>query len=142
MNDWLLTGGLPRLFRIAVLLLLSPGVLMAHEEAVVDVGKFNGVKYQEAKELGGVTEIVISEGVVSAPETVAEVYRTVIFQNGDDESHLLVFLPGVRNDLEHDITSPLIEPGERWGVEFHSDGIYPYHCTIHPEVRGVVEVQW
>lgn len=142
MTNSLLIGGLPRLLRIAVLLLLSPSVLLAHEEPVVGVGKFNEVKYQEAKELGGVTEIVISEGTVATPDAVAKVYHTVIFWNGDGENHHLVFLPGVRNNLEHDVALPLIKPGERWGVEFHSGGIYSYHCTIHPEMRGVVEVHW
>ena len=37
--------------------------------------------------------------------------------------------------------SPLIEPGKSYSRRFGQPGIYPYYCTPHPFMRGVVIVE-
>jgi hypothetical protein len=44
----------------------------------------------------------------------------------------------MNNDMEYSVSSPVIAPGERWDVEIHTFGTYPYGCTLHPEERGVI----
>jgi plastocyanin len=34
-----------------------------------------------------------------------------------------------------------IEPGERRGITFSRAGTFPFHCTPHPFMRGVVVVR-
>jgi plastocyanin len=34
-----------------------------------------------------------------------------------------------------------IEPGERRGLTFSRTGTFPFHCTPHPFMRGVIEVR-
>jgi plastocyanin len=47
----------------------------------------------------------------------------------------------------HDITgtqqewgSPTLEPGETWTMGFQKAGVYPYSCSLHPGMAGVVVV--
>jgi plastocyanin len=34
-----------------------------------------------------------------------------------------------------------IEPGKRRGLTFARPGTFPFHCTPHPFMRGVIEVR-
>ena len=36
--------------------------------------------------------------------------------------------------------SGIIPPGERFELEFNTVGEFPYHCTIHPSMTGIVTV--
>jgi plastocyanin len=37
-------------------------------------------------------------------------------------------------------SSPHLEPGDTFSHDFATLGVFPYHCTIHPSIRGTVEV--
>ena len=37
--------------------------------------------------------------------------------------------------------SPLLKEGERYVRRFEQPGRYPYHCTPHPQMQGVVIVE-
>jgi plastocyanin len=34
-----------------------------------------------------------------------------------------------------------IEPGEQWGMRYSRAGTYPFHCTPHPFMRGIIVVR-
>ena len=36
--------------------------------------------------------------------------------------------------------SDIIDPGETYSYAFDDPGIFPYHCDIHPHMRGMVVV--
>ena len=37
--------------------------------------------------------------------------------------------------------SGLLQPGQRWQYTFTTPGIYPYFCSIHPGMDGVIIVE-
>ena len=39
-----------------------------------------------------------------------------------------------------DATSPTLNPGDTWEVEFSKAGTYSYHCTFHPGMNGTITV--
>ena len=66
--------------------------------------------------------------------------QAVVFQNLDEQSHRLVFMPDLGNKMDRAYTSAVVRQDERWGAEFHDFGRFPYHCTVHPEERGEISV--
>lgn len=59
---------------------------------------------------------------------------TVEWTNGDPLPH-----SSTADDGAWD--SPLIEPGKSWRRTFERPGTYPFHCTPHPFMTGVVVVR-
>jgi plastocyanin len=56
------------------------------------------------------------------------------FVNSSDAPHNVVW------DDKTLQPSPLIKRGESWSVELGTPGVYEYVCTLHPGMRGVVEI--
>ncbi len=59
---------------------------------------------------------------------------TVVWVNGDPVAHTSTADDGGWH-------SGLIQPGGRWARTFDRPGTYPYHCTPHPFMKGVVLVR-
>lgn len=59
---------------------------------------------------------------------------TIVWTNGDQVVHT-----ATADDGSWD--SGAIEPGATWSHSFNRPGTYPYHCTPHPFMRGVVIVR-
>jgi len=110
-------------------------------EPVMDLGIFGWLKYQQTQFFTDIEEIAIRDGSVAKPHVEVSVYQPIIFENQGDTNHRLVFIPGLENQMEYPYTSPIIKPGERWGLEIHSFGTFEYQCTLHPEVNGKVTVK-
>jgi len=109
-------------------------------QPILDLGIVSWLEYQKKQLLVEVTEITIHDHAINAAKVSVSIYEAVIFENQDDTNHRLVFLPDVDNLMENAYTSAVIRASERWGAEFHAFGIFPYHCTIHPEERGRIRV--
>lgn len=109
-------------------------------QPILDLGIVSWLDYQKKQLLAEVARISIHDNVVKSPDVTVEIYQAVIFENQDQDSHRLVFLPDLDNKMESAYTSAVIRSGERWGAEFHGFGIFPYHCTVHPEERGKIKV--
>lgn len=107
---------------------------------ILDLGIVSWLEYQRKQLLVEVAEITIHEHSIQTPDVSVSIYQPVIFENQDETSHRLVFLPDIDNKMEIAYTSAVIRSKERWGAEFHGFGIFPYHCTIHPEERGEITV--
>jgi len=67
------------------------------------------------------------------PITVA-VGGTVTWRNNDSTTHTSTSNNGAWN-------SGAIPPGGSFSTQFNTAGSFPYHCTIHPNMIGVVNVQ-
>lgn len=59
---------------------------------------------------------------------------TVTWTNNDSVVHTVT-------DVDNGFDSALISPGASWSYTFESEGEYNYYCTIHPWMRGAVEVE-
>jgi plastocyanin len=60
---------------------------------------------------------------------------TVIWNNQDFMPHTATSLDGVSFD------SGAIVPGAKWSFTFKTPGTYKYHCAIHPDMQGEVDVK-
>jgi uncharacterized surface protein with fasciclin (FAS1) repeats/plastocyanin len=77
---------------------------------------------------------VVIQNLSFEPATV-EVFMgsTVVWTNEDDVEHTVT-------STEPLFDSDVIPPGGEFTYEFDEEGIYDYICTIHPEMRGQVQV--
>lgn len=110
-------------------------------DPIMDLGIFTWLKYQQKQFFTDITELAIKDRKISAPALTVEIYQPIIFENQDQTNHRLVFLPGVNNKFDQEYFSPVIQPGERWGLEIHTFGEFPYQCTLHPEERGKFNIK-
>lgn len=60
---------------------------------------------------------------------------TVIWTNMDSVSHT------VTSDEGGELDSPLLSQGDTYSHTFESAGVYDYHCTVHPFMKGIVTVE-
>jgi plastocyanin len=59
---------------------------------------------------------------------------TVTWTNGDDELHTVA-----ANDKS--FHSPALDSGDSFSQTFAKPGVYPYYCTMHPQMTGQVVVK-
>ncbi len=115
-------------------------VIATDGDPIMDLGIFTWLKYQQKQFFTDITEIAIKDSKIQTPELTVDIYQPIILENQDKTNHRLVFLPGLGNKMDLEYVSPVIQPGERWGLEIHTFGEFPYQCTLHPEERGKITV--
>ena len=108
---------------------------------IMDLGIFSWIKYQKKQFFTDIVEVAIQGNKFHAADLPVSIYQPIIFENQDDDNHRLVFLPGLENLMDYTYTSPVIKPEERWGLEIHTFGVFPYQCTLHPAERGKFTVK-
>ena len=59
---------------------------------------------------------------------------TVTWTNNDQTTYILI---GDNND----ILSPQINHGESYSYTFNTTGEFPYHCDVHPNMKGAIIVK-
>jgi plastocyanin len=87
-------------------------------------------------------------GVATARPTVQMDIQSFAFKNPD-----LTIAPGTtvvwtnRDEAPHTVTSrdrtlnsPALDTGDRFTFTFDRVGDYPYYCTLHPQMVGMVHV--
>ena len=115
-------------------------VIATDGDPIMDLGIFTWLKYQQKQFFTDIVEIAIKDNKIQSPKLTVEIYEPILFENQDKTNHRLVFLPSVGNKFDVEYFSPVIQPGERWGLELHTFGDFPYQCTLHPEERGIFTV--
>ena len=60
---------------------------------------------------------------------------TVIWTNRDTVAH------SVMSDSGSELQSPVLQTGDSYSHTFNVAGTYSYHCSIHPSMKGTVNVQ-
>lgn len=83
----------------------------------------------------GGADVEIRDFAFGPDEIVVEVGESVAWINEDEVVHT------VTSDDEGAFDSGPIQPGEGYSRRFDEPGEYPYHCTPHPFMKGVVRVE-
>jgi plastocyanin len=105
-------------------------------DPIMDLGIFSWIMYQKKQFFTDIVEISIESNKMHEADVLVSVYQPIIFENKDDTNHRLVFVPDMENKMDFAYTSPVIKAEERWGLEIHSFGVFPYQCSLHPKERG------
>lgn len=79
------------------------------------------------------TDLVVLEGACFTPSTVrAEAGATITFENRDPMAHNVIGTGWGRWEN--------LRRGDRFEASFADEGLYPFACTIHPGMNGVIVV--
>lgn len=106
--------------KVTVMALLLVGVVTAHGE-------------EEKKKAKG-TEVEIKGMKFDPPTVKVKAGETVVWTNSDDRDHTVVADDGKA------FKSGNIKRGETFEQKFPKAGKYPYSCSYHPRMKGVVVV--
>ena len=91
-----------------------------------------GAPCAESKTAGEVS--VSIEGFAFNPADItAKVGQTITFTNGDSAPHTASLDDG-------SCTTPQITAGGSDGLTFTAAGTYPFHCSVHPTMKGTITV--
>jgi plastocyanin len=95
-------------------------------------------------------------GAAPRPLPVADSPNQVVIDNFEFGPAEITVAPGTeitwinRDDEPHTVTSaadkplfnsPALDTNEKFAFVFKQPGRYPYYCSIHPRMRGVIVVQ-
>ena len=111
-------------------------VIATDGDPIMDLGIFSWIKYQQKTFFTDIVEITLENGKFSETDVEVSIYQPIIIENKDSHNHRFVFIPGLKNKMDFAYTSPVIKAEERWGLEIHTFGEFPYQCTLHPKERG------
>ncbi|MEO8625317.1 MAG: cupredoxin domain-containing protein [Candidatus Limnocylindrales bacterium] len=79
------------------------------------------------------TVIDIKDLKFNPPDVTIAVNGEVDWKNSDNTTHVIKFDSGT--------TCGTVMAGQTKKVRFSAAGLYPYHCTIHPDMKGTITVQ-
>jgi plastocyanin len=109
------------------------GVLIALAVAAGAFGSDRSGQPAVAAEQDSVVEIEIREYRFRADTVRVPLGATVRWTNRDRVAH-------TSTAENEEWKSPLLGPGESFAVKLDQAGTFPYYCTPHPFMRGVVVV--
>ncbi len=70
---------------------------------------------------------------------VAKIDETVYWKNQDSAFHSVT--SGQQENPDGLFDSGHIDPDEKFSYKFTESGVYPYYCTLHPWMNGVIKVE-
>ena len=79
------------------------------------------------------TTVEIKNNAFNPSDVTIAVNGHVDWKNSDAVTHVIKFDNGT--------TCGTVMGGQTKKVRFSAAGLYPYHCTIHPTMKGTVNVQ-
>ena len=79
-------------------------------------------------------QVVMKSFAFDPASVTVKVGESVTWTNNDSATHTVVADNG-------EFTSSDIAPGAAFTQKFDTAGTYPYHCSIHPSMKGTVVVQ-
>ena len=81
----------------------------------------------------GEVSVAVKDFAFSPAEITAKVGQTITFTNGDSAPHTATLDDG-------SCTTPSIASGSSDGLTFTAAGTYPFHCNVHPNMKGTITV--
>lgn len=81
----------------------------------------------------GEVAVAIADFAFSPADITATVGQTVTFTNNDSAPHTATLDDG-------SCTTPNLDQGESGGLTFTAAGTYPFHCNVHPNMKGTITV--
>jgi Plastocyanin len=78
------------------------------------------------------TKVDIKDRAFTPADVTIAVNGEVDWKNDDPVTHGIKFDAGT--------TCGTVMAGQTMKVRFSAAGLYPYHCTIHTEMKGTVQV--
>lgn len=81
----------------------------------------------------GEVAVAIKDFAFGPTDIQAKVGQTVTFTNGDSAPHTASLDDG-------SCTTPNIAAGGSDGLMFTAAGTYPFHCNVHPKMKGTITV--
>ena len=70
---------------------------------------------------------------------VAKIDETVYWQNQDSAFHSVT--SGQQENPDGLFDSGHIDPSEKFSYTFFEPGVYPYYCTLHPWMNGMIKIE-
>jgi len=80
--------------------------------------------------------VLITNFAFEPQELNVTVNSSVIWTNEDSVPHTIV----TDKDAATEIKSEQFNKGETFEFNFTTVGTYPYHCSVHPSMTGVIQV--
>jgi plastocyanin len=87
----------------------------------------------EKSAAGGEVDVSIEGFAFNPADITATVGQTITFTNGDSAPHTATLDDG-------SCTTPNIANGAAEGLTFNAAGTYPFHCAVHPDMKGTITV--
>lgn len=81
----------------------------------------------------GEVAVAIKDFAFIPGDIQAKVGQTLTFTNGDGAPHTATLDDG-------SCTTPNLGKGDSDGLTFNAPGTYPFHCKIHPDMKGTITV--
>lgn len=91
-----------------------------------------GAACSQSAEAGQVA-VAIENFAFSPADIQAKVGQTITFTNGNSAPHTATLDDG-------SCSTGTISPGASDGLAFTAAGAYPFHCKIHPSMKGTITV--
>jgi plastocyanin len=82
---------------------------------------------------GGEVDVEIEDFAFKPAAITATVGQTVTFTNKDSAPHTATLDDG-------SCTTPNIAAGGSDALTFNAAGTYPFHCNVHPDMKGTITV--
>ena len=89
---------------------------------------------------GGNT-VTIQNFAFSPPTMTVSQGTTVTWVNKDSADHKIINDASGSNAEGAIFNSPIIPQGGSYSFTFNIPGTYPYHCSIHPSMKGTITVR-
>ncbi len=127
----------PRLAGLVAIVLVIAGGACFSERSSGPSGNLDGCNAQLPAEAFGSTIVVIRDFTFSPATVRVRPGTKVTWVNcgaQGEESHTSTADGGAWD-------SPLLAPGATFTHEYAAAGSFPYHCTPHPGMRGIVTVE-
>jgi len=81
----------------------------------------------------GEVSVAVKDFAFNPATITATVGQTITFTNGDSAPHTATLDDG-------SCTTPNIANGASDGLTFSAAGTYPFHCNVHPNMKGTITV--
>ena len=94
-----------------------------------------------ATPLPGGNTVTIQNFAFSPPTMTVSQGATVTWVNQDAVNHQVINDASGSNAEGAIFNSPVIPKGGSYSFTFNIPGTYPYHCTIHPSMKGTITVR-